>query len=649
VSTAVVVSVVDRATATLNKINKSIAGTTAPVRGLSAAMAKLGDTTGISRLGTALGGLSSIGGRIGSALTSVAAPLAAITGAASIGGLARLTTQFSDLTRQTVNTGASIGLTGNQMRQFSAALRIGGVSTETATSAIINLRTTMQDAAWGRNNNAARILSTWGYSLSAIRSGAVDLDTALPDLAARFAAMRDPIAAGALATELFGSAGADLLPILRRGREAMREYLDEGRRSAGITSAQAAAATALGQAQSRLGVAVEGLGTKISTALTPVLLPIISGMSRWIELNGEWLSQNVAGMLDGMATALGSVARAISAITGGDGSTEDGAAKMTALVTVLGGVAAASAITRMTGLGTALGGVVAGVRGLSVLAAANPWVAGLLVAGAVAYGVSQGINPITPERRAEMNGNIGSAGRANLTPGGVAPVRPATGDLAARQDQIVEGLIARGLSESAAIGLAANITAESGGRTNADNPTDGNGGSAGLLQWNGPRRQAFIAQMGVDPTAATMEQQLDFLVRELRGSERGAGQAVEAEPDARGAAAQASLRYVRPYTGRSQGERDNEALRRGEIAADIERRRRAAAGTPTAPSPAPGTAPTGQGLIGPQSMGPSGRVDVVVNLTGSVPAGTTINTRSNAPGVRAMSRAPTIAPAFPLA
>lgn len=639
-STAVVVSVVDRATATLNKINQSITGVTAPVRGLSVAMQRLGDTTGISRLGVALNGLSAVGGRIGGALTSVAAPLAAITGAASIGGLARLTTEFASLTRQTVNTGAAIGLSGNQMRQFSAALRLGGVNSETASAAITNLRTTMQDAAWGRNNNAARILTTWGYSLADIRRGAVNLDTALPDLAARFAAMRDPIAAGQLATELFGAAGADLLPILRRGREAMRSYLDEAQRNTGITTEQARAASALGQAQSRLGVAVEGLGTKLSTALTPVLVPILANMSRWIEMNGEWLSQNVAGFLDSMATALGSVARGISAITGGDGSTEDGAAKMTALVTVLGGVAAAAAIARMTGLGTALGGVVAGVRGLAALAVANPWIAALLTAGTVVYGVSQGINPVSPERRAEMSGAIGSAGRAGMTPGGVAPVRPATGTLASRQDQIVDGLVARGLSETAAIGLAANITAESGGRLDAL----GDGGtSGGLLQWNGPRRQAFINQMGVDPTAATLEQQMDFLVQELRGSERAAGSIVEGETDVRGAAAQASLRYVRPYTGRSQGERDNEALRRGEIAADIERRRRAAGA-----GGAPNTAPTGTGLIGPQSMAPSGRVDVVVQLAGNVPPGTTVTTRSSSSDVRALSRAPTTASAFPL-
>lgn len=113
-----------------------------------------------------------------------------------------------------------------------------------------------------------------------------------------------------------------------------------------------------------------------------------------------------------------------------------------------------------------------------------------------------------------------------------------------RARAVVDGLIARGLPPTVAIGLAANAIAESG--ANPATPAGDGGRSDGLFQWNGPRREAFRARFGRDPSQATLDQQLDFAVDELRTTEARAGGAILAATTPEEAARLASTLYLRP-------------------------------------------------------------------------------------------------------
>jgi hypothetical protein len=113
-----------------------------------------------------------------------------------------------------------------------------------------------------------------------------------------------------------------------------------------------------------------------------------------------------------------------------------------------------------------------------------------------------------------------------------------------RAEAVIQGLVARGLPMHVAVGLAANAVQESGANP-AVRAGDG-GASDGLFQWNGPRRAAFVAQYGMDPSKATLDQQLDFAVAELKGSESAAGTALLATSTAEDAARVGSTRYLRP-------------------------------------------------------------------------------------------------------
>jgi hypothetical protein len=113
-----------------------------------------------------------------------------------------------------------------------------------------------------------------------------------------------------------------------------------------------------------------------------------------------------------------------------------------------------------------------------------------------------------------------------------------------RAQLIIDGLVARGLPMAAAVGLAANAIQESGARPDVQ-PGDG-GRSDGLMQWNGPRREAFRARFGKDPRQATLDEQLDFVVQELDTTEARAGGAIRAATTPEDAARLASTMYLRP-------------------------------------------------------------------------------------------------------
>lgn len=114
-----------------------------------------------------------------------------------------------------------------------------------------------------------------------------------------------------------------------------------------------------------------------------------------------------------------------------------------------------------------------------------------------------------------------------------------------RAHQVYQGLVARGMDPTTAIGFAANAVQES--RANPlTNPGD-MGASHGLLQWRADRLAAYVAKYGHPPEKGSLGEQLDFVMHELGGSESLAAKNIAAaanDPASRAAAV--SQHYERP-------------------------------------------------------------------------------------------------------
>jgi hypothetical protein len=124
----------------------------------------------------------------------------------------------------------------------------------------------------------------------------------------------------------------------------------------------------------------------------------------------------------------------------------------------------------------------------------------------------------------------------------------------------MQGRVKRGDDPVTAAAWAANVEHESSFNPTAFNPKDPNGGSHGLIQWNGPRAQAlrqFAAARGGNP--ADPELQQDFLQSEIDADPQFKAQ-LAAAPTVQEKAALISMRFIRPAGGQP------EAMSRGQTA-----------------------------------------------------------------------------------
>ncbi|MDP5279614.1 phage tail tip lysozyme [Sphingomonas sp. DG1-23] len=158
-------------------------------------------------------------------------------------------------------------------------------------------------------------------------------------------------------------------------------------------------------------------------------------------------------------------------------------------------------------------------------------------------------------------GNGGAGTTGTQSSGAVVPT--GQGGQQARIDQAIRYFESQGWSRAQAIGIVANLDAES--NMEAGVRQHGGGPGYGLAQWEGPRQRDFAAWAGHDIHGSSFAEQLRFVQYELTHSEAGAGRALRGATDARSAAEIVTRLYERP------ADTAGEAARRGDRAAAMAR------------------------------------------------------------------------------
>lgn len=130
-----------------------------------------------------------------------------------------------------------------------------------------------------------------------------------------------------------------------------------------------------------------------------------------------------------------------------------------------------------------------------------------------------------------------------------------------RIDQAIAYFEGQGWTRAQAVGIVANLDAESGMDPNINQI--GGGPGYGLAQWEGPRQADFRAWAGKDIRQSTFAEQLEFIQWELNNTEAAAGRALRGADDPGEAASIVTTRYERP------ADSAGEAVRRADRARDI--------------------------------------------------------------------------------
>jgi len=651
----ITIDAVDKATATVRKVNDSISRLTRPFEEVGKSFKGLGRELGFEKIGQNLGNIGREAGSAARGIGSIVAPMAAITGIGSVAGIAALASNWANLGRSIDNSAHSIGISTGQLQSFRGAAKMVGVDAADTTSSLDNLATTMQDAQWGRNQGALMMFNKLGIGLKKTKEGAWDVVGQYKAVANAIAKEADPQKQKLIA-KAFGMEG--MLPFLREGAAGIERYETMVKRLGYVMNEDAVKrGKEFSQSLAGLGVAVDGTKNAIGDKLIPVMKPLIDEFTNWVGVNRELIATNIGDWAKGFATWIGKidwkkVGDGIVNFGKGVGKVVDwlGGWENAAILVI--GVMNAGLIGSVLSLGMTLGR--AGLGILSFIGLLGRW-KGAASAAAVAQNslvAGQGVSWLASGAAVGLTTAAVGAGAmlysSSLNQGEDAEIRrirlsqglpenePKTPQLDALAGawNKVQGtnkdtanfaqdyFQSQGWSKQAAAGIVGNGIAES----NLDPTASGDWGRArGIFQWHRDRQDNFEKWAGfsmMDPRADTMKQ-LEFANYELtQGTESSAGAKLRGAKTAEEAGAIASRSWLRP--GTTEEAKDREASARAALARVLEGPVTSAA-SPTAQDQP--VAPKGPYNMGNVPGPTNGKVKVEVELKGAT-EGTKVSVQS---------------------
>jgi len=206
--------------------------------------------------------LEKMGAVARSTATSVAKLSAAIgaAGAAVFALVSRVAKTGDEFAKMSDKVGASTEF----LSAFAHAAKLGGVGTEQMEKALGRMTRTMSDAQNGLAT-AKRSFDDLGVKVQEADGNLREVPDVVLEIADRIAGMTDQTKAAALAQEVFGRAGLDMLPVLKQGSAALREQMEEAKRLGKVWTTDAAkAAVDFNDNVTKLKAGVEGLSMQMA-------------------------------------------------------------------------------------------------------------------------------------------------------------------------------------------------------------------------------------------------------------------------------------------------------------------------------------------------------------------------------------------------
>ena len=235
-------------------------------------------TTGLAKARGELGSFSSAA-KIGFAAVGAAA-LAAGT---ALGVAVKHSLDHADaLGKAAQKAGVSV----QALSRLEYAARLSDVSMEGLTGSLTKLGKAMVDATTDKTGAASIAFKALGIDVRDASGNIRDSNAVFLDIADRFGRMEDGATKSTLAMQLFGKAGAELIPLLNSGRDGLKQMADEADR-VGFTlkTSTTDAAQAVNDSFTRLGLAFEGVSNRVTEAALPSLKNLTDTLSSSVFLD----------------------------------------------------------------------------------------------------------------------------------------------------------------------------------------------------------------------------------------------------------------------------------------------------------------------------------------------------------------------------
>ncbi|WNC90960.1 phage tail tape measure protein [Paraburkholderia sp. FT54] len=551
----VTITAVDKATASVQKIKASLASITKPASDLKASFSSFSKEAGLDRVAKSMKSVGTAAADAARQVASVITPLTTIAGLGSIAGIALLANEWGKLGAEVQRTSGVLGVSTQDLQAYRGAAKLAGLSADDMTGSLKSLGRTLEDATYGRNQDALVMMQKFGITLHRTKDGAVDATRALKEVANAIVAQKGNVQAQGLIAGAFGV--ESLLPLLQKGEKGIDEFVNRAR-SMGLVfdDKQLARGQQFNENMLKLEASATRLKYSFGDALAPAVERVLdvvgrlvdkygdvvaSKVSEYVEKFAKWVdhvdwdktTSQIGNFVDSIGGVKG-IAIAIAAISfAGPIASVLSLISNLAMLTAVTVPAAATALARLAG-----GPIMAAILALLHSKDLNTGEDDYVKSHQAQPGQQWPGDPIGDRRRAGAANDAQTAG-------------------------VVDRLQQMGWTQEQASGLAANFWKESLFNPKA---VGDNGHAYGIGQWHEDRQAEFKKRFGIDIQQSTLDQQLQFADYELRhGKEQKAGQALSAAASAQDAGGIVSRLYERPADPR-------EEYSRGQMAAAIDQK-----------------------------------------------------------------------------
>ena len=274
--------------------------------------------------------------------------IAALAAGGTLFAIAKTTANFGD---NIAKTAQKIGLSTDALQELTFASKLSGVEQATLEGGIKRLSRGMLEASQG----VATYADTYEDLGIKVEDGSGKLKTSdviIEEIADKLAGMEDVTRKTAIAQELFGRAGAELIPLLNSGSKGIQKMRKEARSLGIVMSSKATKASEkFNDELLRTTEVVLALKRQIGLALLPIIQKLTTAFRGWVIQNRELIRQRLNKFLEAMAFGLGFIIGSLILLVKGFGkfieALKDGDTPARALVASLLALAAISGFTKL--------------------------------------------------------------------------------------------------------------------------------------------------------------------------------------------------------------------------------------------------------------------------------------------------------------
>ena len=225
--------------------------------------------------GTAKGVTGALRGLTGAA-GGLSGALGALAPLLSVAGLVGLAKGALDAGDRMNDLSQSTGVSVESLAKFKKAAALSGTNIDGVAKALVKLSKGMMEASTG-NEQASAAFKALGVSITDSKGKLKTSDEVMIQVANRFKAMPDGVAKTALALKLFGKSGAEMVPLLNMGGDAIEKLGSK------MTTAFAQKADEYNDKLALLSMKVGALGQDLFLTLLPALTAVTDAVSGAVQ------------------------------------------------------------------------------------------------------------------------------------------------------------------------------------------------------------------------------------------------------------------------------------------------------------------------------------------------------------------------------